>query len=50
MNKSLIPLFVCLSCISVAQAVDYQGLAESVDKHKASESIALEKAHEALSN
>ena len=34
MNKSLIPLFVCLSCISVAQAVDYQGPKASVSRSR----------------
>ena len=39
MNKGLIALLVCLSCIPVAQAVDYQGLSASVDKQKAAESV-----------
>jgi hypothetical protein len=50
MNKRLNALLVCLSCMPVAQAVDYQGLSESVDRQKASESVDLEKAREALGN
>ena len=49
MNKKLIPLSGCLSCISMAQAVDYQDLAESVDTQKASESVDQEQMGEAVS-
>ena len=49
MNKMLLPMMLCLSCVPVAQAVDYQQLGESVDTDKAAESVDKDKMGEAVS-
>jgi len=41
MNKKLLPLVFCLSCISAAQAVDYQKLSESVDTQQGARGAGL---------
>ena len=47
-NKIVLPLMLCLCCVPVAQAVDYQKLGESVDTGKAAESVDQDKMGEAV--